>query len=100
MPPGMKELALGNLYAAAREALKRDGEKVTLSRKSVIDAIVRVMGNEHIEHETLLNLYLQSVRAKIVLPTRLTNNRPYVQDRAMRLAAAKCAFHPQQIGIN
>jgi hypothetical protein len=95
-----EEAELVRLLGLCRIELSEHGIALDRSRRSVINGIVAIFGNAHLEPIPLMRLYLQSIENRKVPPTRLVLNRPYKPDRAMKLAMARCSTHPQQIGIN
>jgi hypothetical protein len=95
-----EEAELVQLLGLCRIELKEHGIALDRTRKSVIDGIVAVFGNAHLEPVPLMRLYLRSMEDRKVPQARLVLNRPYKPDRAMRIAAERSASHPKMIGIN
>lgn len=95
-----EEAELIKLIGMCRSALVEEGVPVDRTRKSVTDGIVAIFGNAHLEPIPLMKLYLSSIEKRKGSIVRLTINRPYKPDRAMKIASERSASHPKMIGIH
>jgi hypothetical protein len=88
------------LLDRARAALQSLGHPYVHSTKTIRGLIIQQVGNEHLQDAPLIELFLQSMATQIPSANKLVLNRLYKPDRAMQLAAKRCATHPRQIGVN
>ena len=88
------------LYNKARVTLQSIGYPYVHSSNTVLKIVQREVGDDQTASSDLLRKFIEANSIKIASPTRLTNSREYKLDNRMKLAAARAAEHPVQMGIN
>ena len=85
--------------ALVRNALDEAGFGHINTVAALRKVVVAEVGNEHLPEWQLFELYLLSIRQRAPTP-KFIKTRPYVPDRAMRLAEEKSKFQPEMCGIH
>lgn len=84
--------------ALVRNALDQAGFGHINTVVAMRKAVVAEVGNDHLPECQLFDLYLLSLKNRSPTP-RFLKSRPYVPNRAMRLASERSQFQPSMCGI-